>query len=81
MALNPMKWKIKSFIYFFIVLIFYCLVVYKKEHRVTYETKITNVNPEKVWEFVADFGNMKKLNPTMYVSHQNNISSYYSCKM
>lgn len=28
---------------------------------------VRNASPEKVWDFVADFNNMKLLNPTMWV--------------
>lgn len=31
----------------------------------TAETTIKNVNPELVWEYVADFQKMQTLNPTM----------------
>ena len=66
MGLNPMKWKSKTLAYSFLsVLIIYVFFFYKKTHTVSFEFVIKNSTPESVWEFVADFSNMKKLNPTM----------------
>jgi len=47
------------------ILLFYTLFVYKKKHQVMFEGIINNTDPKLVWEFVASFSNMKKLNPTM----------------
>lgn len=66
MGFNPMKWKTRSIMYgILVILFFYVLFVYKKKHQVMFETTINDSNPKHVWEFVADFSNMKKLNPTM----------------
>lgn len=66
MGLNPMKWKTKTLAYsFFGILIVYGLFFYKRTHTVQFEVVIKNSTPEIVWEFVADFSNMKQLNPTI----------------
>ncbi|XP_076173687.1 uncharacterized protein LOC143149841 isoform X5 [Ptiloglossa arizonensis] len=66
MGINPMKWKTRTVLYSIIVLfLFYELFIYKKKHQVMFEGIIHDSNPMHVWEFVADFSNMKKLNPTI----------------
>ena len=61
-----MKWKTKTLAYTFLsVLMIYLLFIHKRSHIVSFEIIIKNSKPEHVWEFVADFSNMKKLNPTM----------------
>lgn len=68
MGINPMKWKTRSLLYTSLTLIiFYILFVYKKKHYVQVEGIIKNADPVHVWEFITDFSNIKKLNPTMYV--------------
>ncbi|XP_034187343.2 uncharacterized protein LOC117607583 [Osmia lignaria lignaria] len=66
MGFNPMKWKTRNVLYtsltFFILYVFF---IYKKKHQVMFEAVIRDTNPIYVWEFVADFSNMKKLNPTI----------------
>lgn len=66
MSLNPMKWKTRTITQSFLgILLFYILLVYKMKHQVMFEAIVNNSDPKHVWEFVADFSNMKKLNPTM----------------
>ncbi|XP_012231831.1 uncharacterized protein [Linepithema humile] len=66
MSFNPMKWKTRTIMHSIIgVILFYVLFVYKKQHQVMFEATINNSNPKHIWEFVADFSNMKKLNPTI----------------
>lgn len=66
MGFNPMKWKTRTVVYGVLgALLFYVLFVYKKKDQVIHEVVVNNSNPKQVWEFVADFSNMKKLNPTM----------------
>ncbi|XP_078033274.1 uncharacterized protein LOC144468029 [Augochlora pura] len=66
MGLNPMRWKTKNVLYSALMLfIFYILFIYKKKSQVIFEGTIQNSNPIHVWEYVADFSNMKKLNPTI----------------
>ncbi|OXU30090.1 hypothetical protein TSAR_004179 [Trichomalopsis sarcophagae] len=66
MALNPMKWKARTLAYSGLGLFgFYFLFVYKWTHHFLYEATVKNSKPEHVWEFVADFSNMIKLNPTL----------------
>ena len=68
MAFNVLEWKTKKLVSLILVLlVFYMAFVHKKIHHVTFEGTIKNVKPETVWEFVADFSNMKILNPSMYV--------------
>ncbi|XP_015431750.1 PREDICTED: uncharacterized protein LOC107188039 [Dufourea novaeangliae] len=66
MGINPMKWKTRSVLYSTLALFaFYMLFVYKKKNQVIFEDTINDSNPIHVWEYVADFSNMKKLNPTL----------------
>ncbi|XP_032665622.1 uncharacterized protein LOC116841604 [Odontomachus brunneus] len=66
MGFNPMKWKTRTVVYGVLgTLLFYILFVYKKKYQVIHEIVVNNSNPKHVWEFVADFSNMKKLNPTI----------------
>ncbi|EZA62908.1 hypothetical protein DMN91_003188 [Ooceraea biroi] len=66
MAFNPMKWKARTVMYGILgVLSFYALFIHKVTYQVIFEATINNSNPKHVWEFVADFSNMKKLNPTI----------------
>ncbi|XP_015589427.1 uncharacterized protein LOC107265016 [Cephus cinctus] len=66
MGLNPMKWKTRTLAYVSLGLfVFYLVAIYRKEHHVSFEMTIKNTQAEDVWEFVADFSNMKKLNPTI----------------
>ncbi|XP_048512650.1 uncharacterized protein LOC105683535 [Athalia rosae] len=67
---NPLKWKIRTFAYVSASLFaFYVLFFYKKTHHVSFDAIIENSEAEAVWEFVADFSNMKKLNPTIEEFH------------
>lgn len=36
-----------------------------RKYNITYDAVVSNVQPAELWEFVSDFSNMKKLNPTM----------------
>ncbi|KYN43530.1 hypothetical protein ALC56_01791 [Trachymyrmex septentrionalis] len=66
MSFNPMKWKTRSILHSILgALLLYILFVYKKKHQVMFEGIINKSDPKLVWEFVADFSNMKKLNPTI----------------
>lgn len=61
-----MKWKTRTLGYSGLGLfVFYLFFVYKWSHQFTYEATVKNANPKHVWEFVADFSNMMKLNPTL----------------
>lgn len=65
-ALNPLKWKMRTFAYVSVaILAFYVFFIFKKKHHVSFDGVVKNAKPETVWEFVADFNNMMKLNPTM----------------
>lgn len=66
MSINPMRWKTRTVMYSILGgLLLYVLFIYKMKHQAMFETTINNSNPKHVWEYVADFSNMKKLNPTM----------------
>ena len=79
MAINPMKWKTRNILYTSLtLLVFYVLFVYKKKHHILFEEIIKDSNPIHVWEYVADFSNMKTLNPTMYVKHYTSLFSIFS---
>lgn len=66
MGFNPMKWKTRNILHGILgLLLLYTLFFYKKKHQVMFEGTINKSDPKVVWEFVADFSNMKKLNPTM----------------
>ncbi|KAK9496512.1 hypothetical protein O3M35_013206 [Rhynocoris fuscipes] len=47
-----------------VTLIIYILIV-PNEYTVQFDTNINGVEAVIIWEFVADFNNMKKLNPTI----------------
>lgn len=66
MGVNPLTWKFRSLAYVALgIFSIYVVFFYKKNHQVVFEFEIKNSMPEIVWEFVADFSNMMKLNPTM----------------
>lgn len=80
MGINPMRWKTRNVLYISLIfLIFYIFFVYKKKHHILFEGIIKNSNPIHIWEFVADFSNMKKLNPTMYVKLQMLLYIFLFC--
>lgn len=61
-----MKWKARTVLYALLALLVnYILFIYKKQHQVMFEEIIRDSDPMHVWEYVADFSNMKKLNPTI----------------
>ncbi|KAI4499362.1 hypothetical protein M0802_005622 [Mischocyttarus mexicanus] len=64
MSINPLRWKTKNLIFTItIIALFYFLFINKKRNRIQSVGVIKDVNPIQVWEFVADFSNMKLLNP------------------
>lgn len=66
MGINPLKWKTRTVLYAVLaVFVGYILFIYKKQHQVMFEAIIRDSDPKEVWEYVADFSNMKKLNPTI----------------
>lgn len=66
MYLNPMKWKTRTVAFGGLITFgFYFLFIYKWTHDFFYTAIVKNSNSKQVWEFVADFGNVMKLNPTM----------------
>nr|XP_050856792.1 uncharacterized protein LOC127066748 [Vespula vulgaris] len=64
MSINPMKWKTKNIVYTIIIIFtFYYLFIHKKTNRTQIVGIVNNTHPIYVWDFVADFSNMKLLNP------------------
>uniref|UniRef100_A0A069DNY1 Uncharacterized protein n=1 Tax=Panstrongylus megistus TaxID=65343 RepID=A0A069DNY1_9HEMI len=47
-----------------IALLAYTMIV-PKEYNIEFDSTINGVKPAEVWEYVADFNNMKFLNPTI----------------
>ncbi|XP_034937817.1 uncharacterized protein [Chelonus insularis] len=63
---NPLKWKLRTFFYlFFFIVTLYTIVIRKSTYQIVVENTIKNSTPEQVWEYVIDFSNMMKLNPTI----------------
>lgn len=48
----------------FIAFLLY-LLIRLKDYTVKFDSVVKKAKPVEVWEFVADFSNMLKLNPTM----------------
>ncbi|KAL1517804.1 hypothetical protein ABEB36_001527 [Hypothenemus hampei] len=63
--MNRFQWKSGKTLSIFLLLLFVYLLIRVR----TYEYKITQflpkVHPNEPWEFIADFSNMKSLNPTI----------------
>lgn len=63
--------------------IFVYLLLFSRYQTFEYQEVIKNVKPERVWEYVADFSKMKKLNPSILdfkilTDHGNNDDWKYS---
>lgn len=58
-------WCKKKVLFWCVVGVFLWLIFRPKKYTVKFEAIISNSKPIDVWEYVADFSNMKKLNPTM----------------
>lgn len=54
-----------------VLVVYYFLSASYQPYQIS--TIIPRTKPEDVWEFVADFSRMKKLNPTMYVSNTTDL--------
>lgn len=63
--MNIMRWKVRKLatVLFGLILLF----VFLRPRQFTFnaDIKIPQTQPSEVWEYVADFSNMIKLNPTM----------------
>lgn len=57
------KYKRSIGIAFTIILIY--LLLKPKQYEYSHSVFIPKIHPSDAWEFVADFSNMKYLNPTM----------------
>lgn len=58
-------WMKRKLIFGSILGIFLWLLFRNKNYTIKFEAIIEKTKPIEVWEYVADFSNMKKLNPTM----------------
>lgn len=58
-------WKTKRNVGFILALIALFIVIRIKYYEHKEVLHLPKVHPNEVWEFVADFSNMKLLNPTM----------------
>lgn len=63
--MRRISWKSKriGIICFVIFIVYLCLRLTKQ--TISTSAVFSNTKPVDVWEFVADFSNMKSLNPTM----------------
>lgn len=60
-----MQWKTRKILSLTAIILTTYLVVRIKEYHHTASIELEKVKPIDVWEYVADFSNMKYLNPTM----------------
>lgn len=63
--MSPLQWKTKRVAGILIAIIFLYLFVRVRNYKHEAFTTLENTHPSDVWEFVADFSNMKYLNPTV----------------
>lgn len=59
------RWNTKRISIAAVILLGVYVVFSASYNKHELEGTVHNIKPEKVWDFVADFGNMKLLNPTM----------------
>lgn len=60
-------WRRKKYTIICIIALIAYIMIVPKEYKVQFDSTIKGVGPAEVWEYVADFNNMKFLNPTMQV--------------
>lgn len=66
MNLNPLRWKTRNVGYGLLIsILFYVLFLHKWSFKFVHNDSIPNSNPKHVWDHVADFSNMLKLNTIM----------------
>lgn len=63
--MNPLQWKSKRFItvVLAVLVIYYFFRVRQYQYNAT--VLLPEIKPTEPWEYIADFSNMKYLNPTM----------------
>lgn len=59
------RWNRKRIIFAIAILLLIFVMLSCRYHRYEIDATLRNTKPEDVWEFVADFSKMRKLNPTM----------------
>lgn len=59
------QWKSRKTIGLLLSLLFIYIILRLKSYEYIASVNVPKVVPTVVWEFVADFSNMKYLNPTM----------------
>lgn len=69
------EWRKRKLFYAIAFAFFLYLVIRIKTYEYKTEIILPEAKPADVWEFMADFSNMKKLNPTMWVFNDK-TSSY-----
>ncbi|XP_063231573.1 uncharacterized protein LOC134536009 [Bacillus rossius redtenbacheri] len=63
--MRTVRWSKKRIFYTAAMAVVLYFLLCARKQSVTFETIVHNSKAVDVWEFVADFSNMKKLNPTM----------------
>ncbi|XP_073999281.1 uncharacterized protein isoform X2 [Rhodnius prolixus] len=58
-------WRRKKYTIICIIALIAYIMIVPKEYKVQFDSTIKGVGPAEVWEYVADFNNMKFLNPTI----------------
>lgn len=63
--MSPLHWKIKRIAGVLMALL--CIYLFGRIKYYNYQASVTleNTHPSDAWEFIADFSNMKYLNPTL----------------
>lgn len=64
--MQTVRWNRKSVALAGLILVGFYLVISASRQTFEAERTLPNVKPAAVWNFVADFSNMRSLNPTMY---------------
>ncbi|XP_044270875.1 uncharacterized protein LOC123015286 [Tribolium madens] len=63
--MTRIQWKSRRTLYLLITLVVLYLTIRIKTYEHKTSVLLTETHPNEVWEFVADFSNMKLLNPTI----------------
>lgn len=63
--MSPLQWKTKRVALILSAIVCFYLFVRIKNYKYEASVTLENTHPSDVWEFVADFSNMKYLNPTV----------------
>lgn len=63
--MSPLQWKTKRVAGIVVGLIFVYLLIRVKYYNYKASVVLEHTQASDVWEFVADFSNMKYLNPTV----------------